>query len=59
MLLYLLRSEVRAKQGNLSDAFSDIVAVQQSPQAALYASIIARVQEHSVSCSTFFSATAK
>jgi tetratricopeptide (TPR) repeat protein len=59
MLLYLLRSEVRAKQGNLLDAFNDIKAVQQSPQAALYATIIARVQEQSVSCSTFFSATAK
>ena len=40
-LLYLLRAEVRQKQGNLLGAGADTLAVANSPQGAMFAPLIA------------------
>lgn len=47
---YLLRAEVRTKQGNIISAGQDIAAVAGSPQADLFTPYIAAVTSGEISC---------
>ena len=53
-LLYLLRADVRTKQGDLAGAQSDLAALQSTKQFALFAPYLQNAQPGSFSCETLF-----
>lgn len=53
-LLYLLRADVRTKQGDLAGAQSDLAALQSTKQFALFAPYLQNAQPGSFSCKTLF-----
>jgi len=54
-LLHLLRADVKAKQGNLTGAQSDITALQSTKQFPLFAPYLQNAQPGSFTCETLFS----
>jgi len=53
-LLYLLRADVKAKQGNLAGAQSDITALQSTKQFTLFAPYLQNPQAESLTCENLF-----
>jgi tetratricopeptide (TPR) repeat protein len=56
-LLYLLRADVRAQQGNLADAVNDFALLQQSPQVIQMKDYVLAAQTGKISCKNILTFT--